>query len=195
MCDPVSITMAVSSAAISMAGTVASAKQASDAAKRQRQAAIEANTFNQAQLSNRQQELADKGQLDKFERMRQQWRDEAKIMTSAAEGGVVGGSITAMLHENELGAAYDLNIINKSKDINMAQTNAERIRSANQSQSMINEADSRAPSALTSGLNMIGAGLQGGAAGYSMGQQVNGLWGGGGASKDLYIPHRTDGLH
>ena len=192
MCDPVSISLSIGSALASVAGTLSSASSMAKAAERQSYAAMEANALNQSSLRNRQQELADKEQLDSFERMRQSLRDEAKIVTSAAEGGVVGGSILAALHENELGAAYDLNIINKSSATNVRQTNLEGIRYRNQTQSLINEAQSRVPSGLTAGLNIAGSALSGAATGYSVGQSTSGLFKG---SDATYIPHRKDGLH
>lgn len=192
MCEPVSIAMSVGSALASVAGTLASASSMAKAAERQSYAAMEANALNQSALRNRQQELADKEQLDSFERMRQSLRDEAKIMTSAAEGGVVGGSILAALHENELGAAYDINIINKSSATNVRQTNLEGIRYRNQAQTLINEAQSRVPSGLTAGLNIAGSALSGAATGYSISQSASGLFKG---SDATYIPHRKDGLH
>ena len=192
MCDPVSISLSIGSALASVAGTLSSASSMAKAAERQSYAAMEANALNQSALRNRQQELADKEQLDSFERMRQSLRDEAKIMTSAAEGGVVGGSILAALHENELGAAYDLNIINKSSATNVRQTNLEGIRYRNQTQTLINEAQSRVPSGLTAGLNIAGSALSGAATGYSIGQAASGLFKG---SDATYIPHRKDGLN
>lgn len=163
MCDPVSIGMA----AVGVIGAVHQNNMAQDAADAQNAmyAANRDNSFDAMRTDYestqmRQSQEQDAASQKKAERERQERKELSSASVAAAEGGVSGFSVDAIMADISAMSDRDISSIDRNKDWNIAQLGNEMAGIRNTTQSRINSVGrGTAPSGLSMGLNIASAGL------------------------------------
>ena len=146
MCEPVTIaTLMVASAAAQEVG--------------KRQVAKKQFAANAAQRSAQNEEIANAASTKAGERVKQARAEQSRLLVAAGEAGVGGNSVAAVI--GDAGAQADFDVANIGQDAYFQDRASEaRFLSANAS------VDN--PTAFSTGLNLVSAGISGYATGKSL---------------------------
>lgn len=172
MCEPTTMIMMASMAALSAGSTAMSIKQQNDTAEAQAKASNEATKLEYKQLDRQADQETDAANQKKMERQRQALRERGKLRASFGEANVLGNSPLRQMHDALLQSSYDQSITDTNNTNALAQNDFNQFATSRKSQGRTNMAKSQASGPWTSMLNIGMSGAQGGMSGYQTGKAM-----------------------
>lgn len=165
MCDPVSIGMMI----FSVVAAGASAIQQKNVAEAQMEAAADAAMIDQEALVEQMGQENDAVRLQQFERMRQGMREQSALAVSLGEANMTGNTALLELSNTLAQADYDMSIMESNREKSESQYNRNQQKVFAGANGRINTSQAGAGNAMTNGLQIAAAGVQG----YQTGSQLS----------------------
>jgi len=161
--DPATITAAqwaMASFAATATTAVASYVGGQSQASAQNKAAWDNYNANQAIMAEQAKQIAASANNEVSERQIQAQIEQAKLRTVAGESGVAGNLVDRWFQDSEMQESRDIASIETNKSNRLKQNNLETQGLYARAQGQANEASSKAPSLLGTGLQIAGAGAE-----------------------------------
>lgn len=158
MCEPVSTTLAIATAAVDVGSAIVGA----DAQNKQHRAVVKAanaaDTLDQNQISTREAQEQQAARHDIGLADDQAMSSEALARLSAMEAGVKGNSANAVVGNIEAGRSRYVTSVNENLDLTTQQLEEQRLGADAERQARISGAPGASPFA--EGLTIAGAGIK-----------------------------------
>lgn len=155
------MTWAVTAAVVAAVAAAGTAAVQYDAGQRQlyatQKAAYDNQVLQNQQLEEQRSQIAKQAANDESERYRAAQIEEGKLRVITGESGALGLSADNLLMDSKFQLGSDISTIEANKISSMKQTDFTGMSNYNQNTSTVNQASTRAPTLLGTGLQIAGS--------------------------------------